>query len=69
MIGEDQTQEVSVIPPDRPSRSWFHLWMACEIPPFLCSRRKDLLSQRLPYTGVLCRLIDWSMEELSGVPS
>ena len=52
--------------PYRPSRSWFYLQMACKIFPFLCLRRQDL-SQHLPYEGMLCRPIDWSMEELSSV--
>ena len=53
--------------PYRPSRSWFYLQMACKIFPFLCLCRRYLLSQRLPYESMLCRPIEWSMEELNSV--
>ena len=73
-IREDQADEVIVIAPSWPRRSWYHLLlqMACEIP-FRLLCRNNLLSQHLPDKGMLyhtdlvtLQLTAW---KLSGVPS
>ena len=73
-IKQDQVEEVIVITPSWPRRSWYHflLQMTCEIP-LLLTCRWNLLSQHLPDKSVLChtdletlRLMAW---KLSGVPS
>ena len=53
-IREDQVDEVIVIAPSWPRRSWCHflLQMACEIP-FRLLCQNDVLSQRLPEKGML----------------
>ena len=72
-IREDPADEVIIITPSWPRRSWYHLLqMACEVP-FQLPHRHNLLSQRLPNKGVLyhtdletLQLTAW---KLSSVPS
>ena len=72
-IREDQVEEVIVIAPSWPRRSWYHLLLqiACEIPLLLPGRR-DLLSH-LPDKGMLfhadLKTLTLTAWKLSSVPS
>ena len=74
-IRNDQADDVIVIAPSWPRRSWYHLLlqMACKVP-FLLPHRRNFLSQCLPNKGTLYHiqpadpqiLTSW---KLSSVPS